>query len=166
MSETVETKKVKFCEKDNDGLVVSFKFGDGETMSLDLNELSDEVKEQLMIHGMFQKGGDSYAGASGDYAYAREQLAKIFANLQDGKFNAGREAGPAKPKVGELAMALAEIKGLDVAAVATSLEAADDEKVKSLRAHPAIKAKIAEIRARKAAEALAKAKADGVSLDL
>lgn len=157
MSETTEVKKPKFCDKSSEGTVASFTFGDGTVLSLDVSNLSEEIQTELMLHGALQKIGDSYAGAAGDYAYAKAQAEKVIQNLIDGVWKAAREAGEAKPKSGELVQALAEIKGLEVEAVAAAVEAMDDERRKAVRSHPAVKAKIAEIRARKANEAAAKA---------
>lgn len=160
MSETeTETKKPKFCDKSSEGTVASFTFGDGTVLTLDVANLSEEIQTELMLHGALQKIGDSYAGAAGDYAYAKAQAEKVIQNLLDGVWKAAREAGEAKPKSGELVQALAEIKGLELEAVAAAVEAMDDERRKAVRSHPAVKAKIAEIRARKANEAAAKADA-------
>ena len=55
---------------------------------------------------------------------------------------------------------------MSVEEVSGALEAATEEQRKAFRAHPAIKAKIAEIRAKKAADALAKLAADGKQVAL
>lgn len=157
-----EVKKIKFCEKTSEGAVVTFTFGNGEVRSLDLSTLSEEMQQNLMVHGALQKGGDSYASAAGDYGFALANLEKVFENLQNEAWNTSRGTGEGKQKLGELATALAELQGQDVASVAAALEAASDEQKKVLRAHPAIKAKIAAMRAAKAAEALAKAGEAGI----
>jgi hypothetical protein len=156
-----EDTKVKFCEKDSEGTVVLFKFGNGEVRSLDLDTLSDETKTNLMIHGALQKIGDSYAGAAGDYQFAISNVEKVMGNLEAGNFNAPRASGEAKPKTGELAEAIAALQGTEVAEAAALVEAMDDDTRKAVRAHPAVKAKIAELRAQKAAAAAAKAAAEG-----
>jgi len=150
------TKAPKFCVKSSEGKVCTFTFGNGTVLSIDLDTLSEEVQTELMIHGAMQKIGDSYASAGGDFAFGTACAEKVINNLQSGTFNAAR-TGSGVAKVGELAQALSELQGIDVATVEASLEAATDEVRKQFRAHPAVKAKIAEIRARKAAEALAKA---------
>lgn len=165
MSETTSTpeKKIKFCEKDSDGVVVSFKFGNGTELSLDLNTLDENVQEALMVHGALQKIGDSYASAGGDYAFGIAAAEKVIDNLKAGLFNAARTgSGEGKKSSTELAQALAALQNKDVAAVSAALEAATDEQRKAIRAHPAVKAKIAEMRAAKAQEALAKAGDAGV----
>ena len=159
---TEEVKKVKFCEKSSEGTVVSFKFGNGTTLSIDLNDVPEETVSDLAIHGASQKIGDSYASAGGDYAFAIASAEKVIENLLAGLWGSARAAGEGKKSSGELATALAALQGKDVAEVAASLETATDEQKKALRAHPAVKAKIAELRAAKAQEALAKAGEAGV----
>lgn len=163
---TTEVKKVKFCEKTAEGEVLSFKFGDGETLTIDLATLSDDIRIDLMVHGALQKIGDSYASAGGDFNFGKAAAAKVIANLNEGVWGAPRAGGEGKKSVGELATALAELQGIPVETVAASLEAATDEQRKAFRAHPAIKAKIAELRSKKAAEALAKATSEGKSFEL
>ena len=158
-----EVKKVKFCDKSSEGVIVSFKFGNGTELSLDLSTLSEDMQTELMCHGALQKIGDSYASAGGDYAFAVAAAEKVIANLQNDMWGAARtSSGGGKKSVGELATALAQLQGKDVAEVAAALEAATDEQRKAVRSHPAVKAKIAELRAAKAQEALAKAGDAGV----
>ena len=159
---SVEPKKLKFCEKTSEGQIVHFSFGNGNKLSLDLSELSEETQNDLMVHGALQKIGDSYSSAGGDYAFAIAAAEKVIENLKAGLWGTARTgSGESKKSVGELATAVAALQNKEVAEVAAALEAATDEQRKAVRSHPAVKAKIAEIRAAKAAEALAKAQADG-----
>lgn len=155
--QATEVKKPKFADKSAEGTVATINFGDGTMLTLDVGNLGEEIQTELMLHGALQKIGDSYAGAAGDYEYAKAQATKVIQNLLDGVWKSSREAGESKPKTGELVMALAEIKDVDVDTIAAAVEAMTDDKRKAVRAHPAVKAKIAEIRARKANEAAAKA---------
>lgn len=158
-----EEKKVKFCEKSAEGTEVSFKFGNGTTVSVDLSTLPDDIQEALMIHGALQKIGDSYASAGGDFAFGIASAEKVCENLKNGAWGTARAgSGESKKSSGELAIALASLQGKEVAVVVAALESATDEQKKALRAHPAVKAKIAELRAAKAQEALAKAGEAGV----
>ena len=155
---TAEVKKPKFCEKSAEGTVVSFKFGNGTVVSLDLAELSEEMQQELMIHGALQKIGDSYSSAGGDFAFGIAAAEKVVENLKNGAWGSVRAgSGESKKASGELATALAALQNKDIAEVVAALENATDEQRKALRAHPAVKAKIAELRAEKAKEALAKA---------
>ena len=158
-NQVVAPTKIKFCEKSAEGTVLSFKFGNGEVLTLDLADLSDEIMTDLAIHGALQKIGDSYASAGGDYAFGMAAASKVMQNLRDGNFNAARGTGEGKQKIGELATALAALQGVDPAVVTAALEAATEDQRKAFRAHPAVKLKIAELRAAKAAEALAKSAA-------
>lgn len=164
----VEPAKIKFCDKSHEGTVVTFAFGDGEALTLDTNELSQEIILELAIHGIKQKGGDSFAGAAGDYKFAKEACKRVLDALRAGEFNAGRAAGTGSgtAKNGELAEALAAIQGIELADATQMIDALDEEVRKQVRAHPQIKAKIAEQRAAKAAASAAKAMADGKAFDL
>lgn len=153
-----EEKKVKFCEKSAEGTEVSFKFGNGTTVSVDLSTLSDDIQDALMIHGALQKIGDSYASAGGDYAFAIAAAEKVIENLKNDLWGSARTgSGEGKKSSGELATALSILQNKDVAEVAAALEAATDEQRKAVRSHPAVKSKIAELRAAKAKEAAEKA---------
>ena len=153
-----EVKKPKFCEKSAEGTTVSFKFGNDTVVSLDLSTLSEDMQQELMIHGALQKIGDSYSSAGGDFAFGIAAASKVIENLTNGNWGSVRAgSGESKKASGELATALAALQGKDIADVVAALENATEEQRKALRAHPAVKAKIAELRAQKAAEALAKA---------
>ena len=161
--QAAETKKIKFAEKTSEGTVLSFKFGNDTTVTVDLSELSEDIQQSLMVHGALQKIGDSYASAGGDYAFAIAAAEKVIDNLRNDLWGSARTgSGEGKKSSGELATALSLLQGKDVAEVAAALEAATDEQRKAVRAHPAVKAKIAELRAAKAAEALAKAGDAGI----
>lgn len=158
-----EIKKIKFAEKTSEGTVLSFKFGNDTVVTVDLSELSETMQENLMVHGALQKIGDSYASAGGDYAFAIAAAEKVIDNLKNDLWGSARTgSGEGKKSSGELATALSLLQGKDVAEVAAALEAATDEQRKAVRSHPAVKAKIAELRAAKAAEALAKAGDAGI----
>lgn len=159
----VEEKKVKFAEKTSEGTVLSFKFGNGSVVTIDLAELSEDMQQNLMVHGALQKIGDSYASAGGDFAFAIASAEKVIDNLRNDLWGSVRTgSGEGKKSSGELATALAILQIKDVAEVVAALETATDEQRKAVRSHPAVKAKIAELRAQKAAEALAKAGDAGI----
>lgn len=149
--------KIKFCEKTSEGSVITFKFGNGTVRVWDLDTLPEQTQADLMVHGGLQKGGDSYAGAAGDYGYAIEQLDKVWNNLSSGMFNASR-TGTGGPKTGELAAAIAKLQGMELADAQGIVDALDDATKKAVRANPEVKACIAEMRAAAAAEAAKKAR--------
>jgi hypothetical protein len=156
MNDNVE-KTTKFCEKSSEGSVVSFKFGNGQELTLDVSTLDEGIQMELMMHGALQKIGDSYAGAAGDYAFATGNAQKVIDNLVAGEWKSARAQGEAKPKTGELAEAVARLKGLEVSAAAEIVNGLTDEQRKALRGKEAIKATIAQIRYEKAQAKAAKA---------
>lgn len=163
-ADTSGNKTPKFAEKDYDPEtgVASFDFGNGKSLRVDVSELNEEIRTRLMFHGLLQKVGDSYAGAKGDYAKALESAQSVIDQLKSGEWRAARGEGGTGPRLGELAEALARIKGVtveearaavDAAAALDGTEeqkAAGAEKLKAWRAHPQIKAAIAQNRAVKA----------------
>lgn len=157
MAEESVGRNSKFCSKDVDldTGVVSFAFGDGETITVNVDELPADIQRTLMLHGMSQKGGDSYAGAKGNFAEAKANLKAVIEALQQGQWSGGRD-GEGKPRLGELSEALSRIKGISLedatAAVTAAHESGDEgqEKIKTWRAHPKVKAMIAQIRFEKA----------------
>ena len=161
-----EETKVKFAEKSSEGSVVSFKFGNGEELTLDVSTLDETIQTELMLHGALQKIGDSYAGAAGDYEFAIGNAKKVIDNLLAGNWKAAREAGEAKPRTGELAEAIARIKSIEVADAQALVEALSDEQRKAVRGKDAVKAAIAQIRYEKAQAKAAKAGGDDDDLGI
>jgi hypothetical protein len=145
-----EESKVKFCDKSADGSIVRFTFGNGQALELDVMGLDESIQQELMLHGALQKIGDSYAGAAGDYEFAISNAKKVIDNLVSGQWKAAREAGEAKPKTGELAEAIARIKGIELAQAAELVNSLDDDQRKAVRGKDAVKAVIAQIRYEKA----------------
>jgi hypothetical protein len=163
--------KTKFCDKDadSDTGVVSFQFGDGTKMEINVDSLPTDIQRTLMLHGMLQKGGDSYAGAKGNFAEAKANLQAVFETLISGQWTGGRD-GEGKPRLGELSAAIARVKGIKLEDATAAVNAANESgeegqaKIKTWRAHPKIKAAIAAARAEKAqAEAEAQ---EGGELDV
>ncbi len=168
---TAAAKPPKFAKKeyDLDTKVVSIEFGNGKVLELDCNDLSDEMKVQLMLHGAAQKVGDSYAGAKGNFNVGIESAQGVIDQLKAGEWRgAGDEA---RPRLAELAAAIARIRGLDkdeagMAKVTAAVEKADDNQRKAWRSNPQVKAMIAQQRAEKAAAALEGAPKEEVVIDL
>lgn len=154
---TEETKAPKFAEKSAEGSVVRFTFGNGQALELDVSTLDESIQTELMLHGALQKIGDSYAGAAGDYDFAISNAKKVIDNLVAGNWKAAREGGEAKPKTGELAEAIARIKGIEVAQAAELVNSLSDDQRKAVRGKDAVKAAIAQIRYEKAQAKAAKA---------
>lgn len=155
--EVAAPKKTPFCTVTTDEAgVTHFSFGNGKDVSINPNELSEEQQRNLMYHGLVQKVRDSFSSAKGDYAFGEAAAEKVVQNLKDDKWTASRETGESKPKTTELAQALANLKGLDLAVVQAAVEKADEAKRSSWRKNAQVAAEIAAIRAanaRKRAEA-------------
>ena len=60
-----------------------------------LTDVSDEIKDQLALHGLSQKLGDSAAGKEG--ADAEASISETWSNLVEGKFRGERAAGERMP---------------------------------------------------------------------
>lgn len=148
---------------------VTFRFADGSTEVIGIDEIPPETARALILHGIEQKGGDSYAGAAeaveageatDKVSWAKAQLIRVLSNLRSGVWASREPAGPSR-----LARAIAEVTGKPVDEVAAQIaawEAADDERLAKVKASPKVKAVLArmerEARERREA-ALAKAAA-------
>lgn len=157
-----EPKKTKFAEKeyDMDTKVVTITFGNGSVVDFDLNKVSQEVRDQLALHGASQKIGDSYAGVKGNFAEGVANAKDVVEQLYAGVWRASRE-DDARPRLAELAAAIARIKGVPLESATAAVEKGTDEQRKTWRSNAKVKAVIAQIRAEKAAEALQAAEASG-----
>lgn len=162
MSDAAEATTPKFCSKDwEDDGSFTFSFGNGEVVRGNVNEFSDDQKTNLMMHGLMQKIGDSYASAKGDFVIGIAAAMKVVDQLLNDQWVASKaSSGEAKPRSGELACAIANLKKLDLATVTAAVDKASDEQRKAWRKHPAIAAEVARLRAVKAAERAAKAQGD------
>jgi hypothetical protein len=146
-----------------EGNSVSFKFSDGSEITANLNELSQDTLKQVALHGISAKLGDSYAGAGdveeegGDpIAWAKAEVARIWANLKAGLWSVRSEGGV---RVTVLAQAVAAVYNISPEAAAEKLSEMDEEKKKALSAAPKIAAKVAGLKAEAAAKRAAAAQA-------
>ncbi len=157
---------------------VSFVFGEGEaaeTVVASLSDLPQEIIVQLALHGLSQKGGDSYAGAKAataeldiePEAWAKGQVESVLEQLRAGNWAVRTGGGGAQ--VTDLARAIAEATGEAVESCVERVAESDKETKAALRKHPEIAPILARMR-RERAEAkeaqLAKAaeNAEGPSL--
>ncbi len=83
-----------------EGTVLSITIGDRK-MSFDSDELSDEIKQHLTMHGLSQKLGDSTASCD-DEAECVEAIEATWSNLKDGKWSSRQPAGEKITKKGLL----------------------------------------------------------------
>jgi len=165
---TESAKAPKFCEKeyDLDTGLTSFTFGNGQVLDLDSNALSPEMQKQLMLHGISQKVGDSFAGAKGNFMDGISAAKSVIEQLMQGVWRSARGEGEARPRLGELAEAIARIKSVEVAVAMAAVEKATDDQRKAWRSNAKVKATIAAIRAEAAQKALETAGEQELVVDL
>ncbi len=152
-------KCTKTTREDKSG--VDFNFVNGTAVTILLSDLSSDIVTDLALHGLSQKGGDSYAGIERiDDAVAA--LNGVKERLLAGEWKAAREGGN-KPNFSKLVRALFMATEDDVTEedCRETVASLDDDGRKELRQHPQIDALIKQIDAEAAAErakaALAKA---------
>lgn len=94
-----ETKRPRRLIKSTsmENLMVSIEVVGVESgpVEYNLTDVSDEIKDQLALHGLSQKLGDSAAGKEG--ADAESSISETWANLVEGKFRGERAAGERMP---------------------------------------------------------------------
>jgi hypothetical protein len=134
---------------------VTITFEDGSELVMSLSELESDIITQLALHGLSQKGGDSYAG---DKDRAQELASAVWDNLKAGNWSVRGEGGPrvtqlVRALVMKLAAAGKEITEADAAAKVAEL---DDDSKKALQA--ALAPELAQVKAADAAAAAERAK--------
>lgn len=137
---------------------VDFEFAHGTVVAVNLEDFSEQTIANLVCHGLSQKLGDSYSGAESS-EQAQTFLEKVLERLKAGEWTAAREGGGGRG-VSQLVEALHRATGQPVEACNDLVQSMDDDQKKGLKEHSDIKAALAEIRAEKAAEAAAKARAE------
>lgn len=122
------------------------------TISVGLNDLSDEIKTQALMHGLKQKIVDAAAigrnPETGKSATVKEKFAamkEVADRLQNGEWNKQREAGTSTG--GLLVRALQRLyPKKDAEEIQAFVEGKDRKEQAALRANPKVAAIIAEIR--------------------
>lgn len=139
----------------------------GEVIEFDTAELAEEMRTTLMLHGLNQKLGDACASIKGAIAKATnrdtkavsddevkpkaiEALKELWAQLVVGDWRAARGEGEAKPRVGEVALAISRLQGITIEQASDLVAQVSKEKLATWRAHPQMKLAIAQIRQEKA----------------
>ena len=155
---------------------VSFDFGDAGTVVFNLSKVTDEMLIQLALHGVSQKGGDSYAGAKAatdgtdidPNEWAMLECQGTIDQIYAGDWSV-RRAGSGTT-VTDLARALAEVlPDWTESDAAQRIADASKEDKAALRAHPDVKAVLERLRAERAtakaeAAAIVATETDGPSL--
>jgi len=144
----------------------------GDALEFDTNELPEEIRVTLMLHGLNQKLGDALAGLKAAMAKATgketkdisddeikpkavETLRDLWGQLVNGDWRAARGEGEAKPRVTEVALAISRLQNISVEQATSLVNSVDKEKLAKWRAHPQMKLAISQIRAEKAQAKLA-----------
>lgn len=131
--------------------VVQFILGNGLKVEADLTAMAGGMVEQLALHGLSQKVGDSAAGFSkaGDYSGAFGAMQQVVDNLYAGQWSTRGQGGG----VSDLVQAIAELRGVELDAAQAAVDAMDEDQLKRVTSHPQIKAKVADIKAMRLAKA-------------
>lgn len=153
---------------------IEFIFGEAGSETVFLSDLPDDIVANLAVHGLSQKLGDSYAGAKAATEgteidpdeWCKGQVLSVFGQLKDGNWST-RTPG-AGGQVTDLAIALAQVGGIDEAVAVEKLADATKEEKAALRKVPEIKAILETLRAERAAAKAkaATAAAEGSTTDL
>lgn len=131
---------------------LEFRFANDQIIAITEDDLNDAVRRAAMWHGLAQKIGDSYASAiDAEEAAEKAQAVRGQISGETGQWTV-RGGGGGSGKVTVLALAIAEVQGLDASDVEETLKAMDKEQKKQLRKHPRIAAVVARIEAERAAE--------------
>lgn len=157
----VHVKKVPACQIDRKDSILIASFADGTSIEVNVLELPATQQDNLRMHGLEQKLRDSYSGAKGNVEIIKGSINKVLDNLRGDKWTASRASGETVSRSLEIVQAIANLKGLEASAVQGVYDNATDEQRDTWRKHPAIKAEIASIRAKAAAERAEKAKEAG-----
>ena len=151
MAEVNTPKKTRtvVAKKTLDGSVVGFNFTDGRNLSLDVNTLSQEMRNRLATHGASQKIGDTYAGAE-SVAEAYLSASAMIEQLKSGKW-AGERTGGGGINVGLVLRAIARFRSIPVEEAGQRWAKLTPEQQAGVAKSEPILAAIAAIRAEEAA---------------
>lgn len=150
--EVKEVKEVRFLRKPVDlaKKSVAFILGNGQSLTLSLDEIPPATVEQLALHGLSQKAGDAAAGCAKDKAYghALTCINDVLENLKKGFWGVEREPTGNQ----DLIAAIAQLKNLPTEAVQAAVVNATPDQLKGWMKN----ARIAKVMAELKAERLAK----------
>lgn len=146
--------KFLVVEKKEDRL--QFKLGNGLLVEINPADLTGEIREAAMYHGLNQKVRDAAAGFSKEtnFSGAFGAMQQVVDNLLGGRWNAKGGNGTS-----DLAQAVANLKGIELSEAQELINGLDDWHFAELAKKPKVKAEIARIKAERAAR-LAEAEED------
>lgn len=140
-------------------MTLTLTFINGKEIVIDANTLSQEIRDQALLHGLKQKLVDAAAisrnldtglSASADDKYNAVRKIADRLTAPDGKWNEGRASGDPAPTAGVnnlLLRALMKMTGRDLAYVKDFLGAKTKEQRAALRKNPRVVAIMAEMSA-------------------
>ena len=142
----------QFSKTVEDGTSITVQFSNGTERTVDLADLSDDLRTKSALFGLKRKLVNSFAGCGGDVAEAIKSLDGVIEQLMGGLWVAPREStGGAKARSGgDLIAAVAAITGKTLDEVAEKLEGMTKEAKSALRKNPQVEAKILEMKAARA----------------
>lgn len=124
-----------------------FTFANDARVEIDPAKISDEIRDQLVMHGLTQKIRDSFAGAKGDVNFAVAQAEGVVEALLAGEWN--RRGGGAFGG-NLLAEAVARLKGIEIGEARQRLAELTDDQREALKKASSVKKAILEIKAERA----------------
>lgn len=145
------SKCTKQIREDRSG--IDFTFSNGEVISANLQSFSESIQLDLMIHGLSQKGGDSYSGLK-TVEEAMEALRDTIDRLIRGDWKSVREGGGGA-RVTDLVEALAAATTHTVEECRPIVGDMDKDAKADLRKHPKVAVELARIKATREQEKLA-----------
>jgi len=126
--------------------IVTFSLGNGKSLSVDSNRLSDSIQHHAMLHGLKQKIADGAANKSKteDYSGAFAELADIIENLYAGSWNR-RATGTGGQTMLDLITVIAKLKKVTFEQAEPSVRAATDEARKEWMTNATVKMMMADL---------------------
>lgn len=136
----------KFLAKAIKDQTITFTLENGLKVVAELSKIHADVITDLTLHGLSQKVGDSAAKFSKerDYHGAFSAMQSVVDNLEQGVWST-RGSGSA-----DLAQALANLMGADIADIEANLRVASEEERDAFLDDASVKAEIAKIKAERA----------------
>lgn len=129
---------------------VVFALGNGTKLELCLDEVPAEMIEQLAIHGLSQKVGDSCSSLSKDrdFTGAYANMQQVITNLRNGVWS--NRAGSS---TSDLVVAISRILKCSEEEAQARVDKATEEQLTAIRKNPQIKEVVTKLQAERAKEA-------------
>ena len=120
----------------------------GESLTVNVADVSAELTNHLLVHAINAKVGDAAADPKVD---AMEAMSNVLQQLKDGTWTS-KAGGGGGQKSTQLSEALVRVTGQDLADVNAKLESLSEDEVKDLRKNPQVKSALEDIKAERAKE--------------